>query len=57
MLCYAMLCSPPWAQVARNYVAQTMNAAFNSTTAAQDNVIAVSAMEAVGLGRELQCKS
>jgi hypothetical protein len=42
----------PLAQVSRNYVAQTMNAAFNTTIFAQDNVIAVSAMEAIGLGSE-----
>ncbi|KAF8058359.1 PSMD9 [Scenedesmus sp. PABB004] len=44
----------PWEMVARSYVAETMNAAFGSTDFNQTNVIAVSAMEAIGLSMAVQ---
>lgn len=42
----------PWEIVARAYVAETLNLATKSSSFAQNNVLAVSAMEGIGLSSE-----
>jgi hypothetical protein len=42
----------PWDNVARTYVADTLNKGYNTTSFKKTDVLAVSAMEAIGVSSE-----
>lgn len=44
----------PWDMVARSYVADTLNVAFGGSSYSQGNVLAVSAMEGIGLSAAME---